>query len=278
MSGLIFRQNTAPYGGKNAPLTFVEGDDNWRWLESSSIASMSFDPITSTLMVYRTTSSGLYGNTNWAPISASLTGLTATASVIIASTAPPNTLPTGALWYDDVSGSLFILYDNSGSNIWVQANNGWSASYSTTSSIADFAFTSSIAYTASFITSSGIFGPLGSDSVSASIFAVTASYVDITGSGVEVNYFGSQIQLTASAAGTLQSVTTAGNQTSASIGVTGSLGVIGTSSFEGLAVVSGTLVLADYAINDYGSNAVAAAFGVPLGGIYRSGDFLMIRN
>jgi hypothetical protein len=47
----------------------------------------------------------------------------------------------------------------------------------------------------------------------------TASYVDITGSGVLVNYNGSQIQLTGSSSDNLQDVTTRGNQTSQSINI-----------------------------------------------------------
>jgi hypothetical protein len=78
---------------------------------------------------------------------------------------------------------------------------------------------------AAFITG-GLNASTASYAISSSL-AQTASYINVTGSGISVNWFGSQLQLTGStgggSVGTLQSVTTAGNQTSASIVITGSL-------------------------------------------------------
>ena len=147
-----------------------------------------------------------------------------------------------------------------------------------------------------------------------SSYALTASYIDVTGSGVLVNWFGSQLQLTASSVGggvTVNNVAptspiqgdlwwdtddanmymyyeyvTGSSSASAWVPAT-SLAVQAlsadsaiTASYALTAAVAQTssyYIMSNYITNEYVDDAAAAAGGIPLGGIYRSGNVVVVR-
>ena len=86
-------------------------------------------------------------------------------------TVPPLNPINGNLWWDTDDGNMYVWYDDGSSQQWVPA-----VSLTLQSVSADTAI-----------------------SASYSNFAATASYIDIVGNGIQVNYFDSQIQLTGSA-------------------------------------------------------------------------------
>ena len=87
---------------------------------------------------------------------------------------PPIDPISGDLWWDTDEGNMYVWYDDGFSQQWVPAISltlqSISADYAVSASYSDFATT-----------------------------AATASYVDIVGDGIQVNYSDSQIQLTGSA-------------------------------------------------------------------------------
>lgn len=164
----------------------------------------------------------------------------------------------------------------------------------------------------------GLGNPITSLGNFSASYASTASYIDVTGSGVLVNWFGSQLQLTASSAGSgvtvaqlppaspvqgdlwwdeddanmyiwyndgtgsqwvaatslaVQSVT-ADNAISASYAVSASY--FFTSSVTNAATAS-NYIMSNYIANEYADDTAAAAGGVPLGGIYRTGNVVVVR-
>lgn len=91
-----------------------------------------------------------------------LTASQQSAEVIVDTVAPPTSLDQGTLWFDSGNSTMYVLYNG----VWTVVSSPGttvSSSYSLSSSLAQ-----------------------------------TASYIDVTGSGVLINWFGSQLQLTAS--------------------------------------------------------------------------------
>ena len=159
------------------------------------------------------------------------------------------------------------------------------------------------------VTSLGNFSASYASTASYSNFAGTASYIDVTGSGVLVNWFGSQLQLTASsgtgtgvtvdstppvlpAQGDLWWDTDDANMymyyeyVSASVSQSAwvpasSLAIQALSADSAVsasyAATSSYYIMSNYITNEYADDAAAAAAGIPLGGIYRSGNIVVVR-
>jgi len=165
------------------------------------------------------------------------------------------------------------------------------------------------------VTSLGNFSASYSSTSSYSFLAATASYIDVTGSGVLVNWFGSQLQLTASSGGgagvAVDTVPPAGpaqgdlwwdtddanmymyyEYVSASVSQSAwvpasSLAVQALSADSAvsasyattasIAQTSSYYVMTNFAANEYVDDTAAAAAGIPLGGIYRSGNMVVVR-
>jgi hypothetical protein len=147
----------------------------------------------------------------------------------------------------------------------------------------------------------------------------TASYLDVTGSGVLVNWNGPQLQLTASAGSSvevnqnppstpaqgdlwwdtddanlyiyyddgstqqwvaatslaIQSVT-ADNAISSSYAVTASY-VLGSMPSASYSATASNYFMSDYLVREFVDDTAAAAAGIPLGGIYRTGNVVVVR-
>jgi hypothetical protein len=166
----------------------------------------------------------------------------------------------------------------------------------------------------------GLGNPITSLGNFSASYATSASYIDVTGSGVLVNWNGSQLQLTASSAagaavvsqlppaspnqgdlwwdsddanmyvwyndGTgsqwvaatslaIQSVT-ADNAISASYAVTASY-VLGSISSASYSATASNYFMSDYLVRQFADDTAAAAGGIPLGGIYRTGNVVVVR-
>jgi hypothetical protein len=255
---------------------------------------------------------------------------------------------TGAQYRYD--GEKWILLGQNLSVIPSTGSNSWSGSQN---------------FSASVVIAPNMTGSLfgtSSQAISAS-WAATASYIDVTGSGVLVNWFGGQLQLTSSAAPSVSSsysdtasyafysetssyafyavsasheivyetsssyaetasyfltssVTSASlaqtasfvatasyvenaqtasyfftsSITSASLAQTASyVDIAITSSYAltasyvdtaltaSIAQTSSYYIMSNFAVNEYADDAAAAAAGVPLGGIYRAGNVVVVR-
>ena len=137
-----------------------------------------------------------------------------------------------------------------------------------------------------------------------SLTALTASYIDVTGSGVLVNWNGPQLQLTASAGGASVSV----NQNPPVSAIQGdlwwdtddanmyvyyddgttqqwvpatSLAVQSETADNAIsasnAASASTYLMVDYITREFVDDTAAAAGGIPLGGIYRTGNVVVVR-
>ncbi len=170
-----------------------------------------------------------YGN-GWIELTGSQGG---GSQVYIDSTPPSLSLPTGSLWFDSVNGILSVLYGDSDGNQWVEANYGGTlatasfaqtASYFITSSVTSASHATSASWspipktvpTASYFLTSSVTSASRAElagealwyytaSVTNATYASTASYaqrINVTGSGVLINWDGEQLQLTGSNGGT----------------------------------------------------------------------------
>jgi len=100
-----------------------------------------------------------------------------------------------------------------------------------------------------------------------SLKSLTASYIDVTGSGVLINWNGSTLQLTGSAASTtpsLEAVLAVGNFTTGSINATGSaIGFVGTASWALNTVTASYVATSSWANNaTTASHALTASYYV----------------
>lgn len=150
----------------------------------------------------------------------------------------------------------------------------------------------------------GLGNPITSLGNFSASYASTASYIDVTGSGVLVNWFGSQLQLTASSAGggvvvdqvpppsptqgDLWWDTDDANMyvwyddgTSAQWVAATSLAIQSVTADNAIsasyAATSSNYIMSNYITNEYADDTAASAGGVPLGGIYRTGNVVVVR-
>jgi len=135
-----------------------------------------------------------------------------------------------------------------------------SASYSVSSSLSQKAINADLATTASYVTASNVGGPHGTSSVATSSYAVTASHA-------------LNVPLTASFALTSSFITASDVH-----------GIYGTSSIDSASFASSSVsaskvdkfnALSD--LNEHSDDDAAADAGVPIGGLYRNGNFVLIR-
>ena len=155
------------------------------------------------------------------------------------------------------------------------------------------------------ITSLGNFSASYSTTASFSQIAATASWIDVTGSGVLVNWYGSQLQLTASSAGGGGVVVDQAPPASPTQGdlwwdtddanmyvwyddgisaqwvAATSLAIQSVTADNAIsasyAATSSNYIMSNYITNEYTDDAAALAGGVPLGGIYRTGNVVVVR-
>ena len=177
---------------------------------------------------------------NWNGCQLQLTASSGGGAGVTVDAVPPAGPAQGDLWWDTDDANMYMYYEYVSSSVsqsaWVPA--------------------SSLAVQA-----------LSADSAVSASYAKTASYVDIKGSGITVNYFGSEIQLTGSG----------GPAVSASYALTASYFITSSVSSASIAQTSSYYVMSNYIANEYIDDATAAAAGVPLGGIYRSGNMVVVR-
>jgi len=127
------------------------------------------------------------------------------------------------------------------------AFNAVSASYALSASFEiNYETSSSYADTASRVTSSGVFGPFGANSILSSSYSVSSSYALSASFGISASY-----------------------ALSASYSLT--------SSFVKNAQTASNYIMNDYTNLNFADDTAAAAGGVPLGGIYRTGNFVVVR-
>jgi hypothetical protein len=125
----------------------------------------------------------------------SITGSDATDTPTIVSDTAPNPLsvPTGSLWYNTVDTNLYVNYNDGFASYWVSttvaATFVESSSYSY---FAESATTARNALTASYFLTA---------SVTSASLARTASYINVTGSGIGIQWVGDQLVLSASSVG-----------------------------------------------------------------------------
>jgi hypothetical protein len=150
--------------------------------------------------------------------------------VYIDATPPSLTLPTGSLWFDSVTGILSILYEDVDSRQWVEANYGGTLSTASFAQTASYFFTSSVTSashaisaswapipttipTASYFFTASVTSASRAElagealwyytaSVSNATYAVSSSWagrINVTGSGIGVNWYFDELQLTGSA-------------------------------------------------------------------------------
>lgn len=125
----------------------------------------------------------------------SITGSDATDTPTIVSATAPNPLsvPTGSLWFNTNDTNLYINYNDGFASYWVSttvaATFVASSSYSY---FADYATSAGNALTASYFLTS---------SVTSASLAKTASYINVTGSGIGIQWVGDQLILSASSVG-----------------------------------------------------------------------------
>ena len=185
------------------------------------------------------------------------------ASVTIDQTPPA--LPTsGSLWWDTTNANLYIYYpyvsESISGAVWTPATSlVLQAAAANTASYAQFAqdaLSSSFAITASYI--DGLI-----TSASYSSFAETASYL----------------------AGTIESASYAltasyisGSSETASYALTASyVDFSQTASYVQQAQSASYYLMENWATNNFADDVAAAAAGVPLGGIYRTGNIIVVR-
>jgi hypothetical protein len=232
---------------------------------------------------------------------------------------------TGAQYRYD--GEKWILLGQNLSVIPSTGSNSWSGSQN---------------FSASVVIAPNMTGSLfgtSSQAISAS-WAATASYIDVTGSGVLVNWFGGQLQLTSSAAPSISSsyalsaslsqeaitasyfftssvtsaslsqeaitasyfftssvtsaslaqeaitasyaltasyINQADTATTSSYSLTASYFITSSITSASIAQTSSYYIMSNFAVNEYADDAAAAAAGVPLGGIYRAGNVVVVR-
>jgi hypothetical protein len=104
---------------------------------------------------------------NWYGDQLQLTG----SSTVEVGQDPPSGASQGSLWWDTDDGNLFLYYEYVSESV---SQSAWVPAVSLE-----------------------VENPVAEQAISAS-FAITASYIDVTGSNVLVNWFGSQLQLTGS--------------------------------------------------------------------------------
>jgi len=115
--------------------------------------------------------------------------------------------------------------------------------------------------TASFVTASNVWGPHGTSSVISSSYAISASWAPSIPTGSFL---------------TTGSLTTT-QQLSGSLDVTGSLNFF-SGSTNASKIENGWVILSQVSASlDFANDTAAAAGGVPLGGLYRSGSTILIR-
>ena len=128
--------------------------------------------------------------------------------------------------------------------------------------------------------------------------SVSASYINVTGSNIEVNWDGSLLQLSGSKQfSVIVSETTPGTDLATGSlwwdSVTGILSVLygdddsvqwveanygGTMASASFASTASGMLMGNYSSNNFSDDAQAAAAGIPLGGVYRNGSFLQVRT
>ena len=187
-----------------------------------------------------------------------------------------------------------------------------SASYSVSSSLSQKAINADLATTASYVTASNVGGPHGASSVVTSSYAVTASHAlnvpltasfaitsshAITASYVDSSSYAvtSSHAITASYVESSSYAVTASHALNvpltASFALTSSFitasdvhGIYGTSSVDSASFASSSVsaskvdkfnALSD--LNEHSDDDAAADAGVPIGGLYRNGNFVLIR-
>ena len=126
----------------------------------------------------------------------------------------------------------------------------------------------------------------------------TASYINVTGSNIEVNWDGSLLQLSGSKQfSVIVSETTPGTDLATGSlwwdSVTGILSVLygdddsvqwveanygGTMASASFASTASGMLMDNYSSNNFSDDSQAAAAGIPLGGVYRNGSFLQVRT
>jgi hypothetical protein len=115
--------------------------------------------------------------------------------------------------------------------------------------------------TASFITASNVWGPHGTSSVLSSSYAISASWAP----SISIGSFLTTGSLTIT------------QQLSGSLDITGSLNFF-SGSTNASKIENGWVILSQVSASlDFANDTAAAAGGVPLGGLYRSGSIILIR-
>jgi hypothetical protein len=150
---------------QGTPLTFQEGDDNLKWLESGTVSSVIYDSASSSLIFNRLTSSG-----NWATSSVLIPSSNFYPNLFIGS----NTTTSSGNWQITSSqGDLLFQYWSTGSNTWI---------------------------TDTYLSPTGLV--VVSGSVTSASYAETASYVNTLNQNV---YITGSLEVTTGATGTFTS-------------------------------------------------------------------------
>jgi hypothetical protein len=244
MANLTGQQICATYGnllqidggqlqnGLGVPVTSIGN------FSASYSTTASYSNFAGTASYIDVTGSGVL--VNWFGSQLQLTASSGTGTGVTVDAAPPVGPAQGDLWWDTDDANMYMYYQyvsaSATQSAWVPA--------------------SSLAVQA-----------LSADSAVSASYAKTASYVDIKGSGITVNYFGSEIQLTGSG----------GPAVSASYALTASYFLTSSVSSASIAQTSSYYVMTNYIANEYVDDTAAAAAGIPLGGIYRSGNMVVVR-
>jgi hypothetical protein len=178
------------------------------------------------------------------------------ATALVSETAPaPGLLNTGSLWYDSVSGSLNIWYIDASGSQWVETNGNTSVTTGN-GSMTDFGFVLTSSLGNQSIT--GGLDITGNTSVTGSLSTSGSTFL-----------FGSS--LTSGSSVITGSLSTLGN-----VNINGNITqTVGTGSFN--RVETSTYIMPNYLTNNFPDDATAAAGGIPLGGIYRTGNFVVVR-